>query len=361
MHRFRWLVVLLALCIPVVAYAITPNSREVSILGTGVKAVLSLNFASLSALPAGFTFSRATIASDALYTDAPGSTFNSFISGQPRLTARGLLIESSRTNFFLNSTAPVTHTTGNLVAPNVFLAWCTGTGSIVTAAGTAIGSGFGAQSCSSNSFQSITITSTGNIGVTVIGSVDRFQLENGGAGGGSMPTSLVVTGGGSLNRAADIITATPTAAGFPGGPSQSTVVMQYMLPAEFSLTTNQAFWAWSDNTLNNRVTVLRTPTGVTQMISAVAGSAKAAASTGDSSIGVYHGIAAGFDNTGYSLSLDNGSEVAQIQPIPAPSALTQFNLGNIANGQAQVNGFVQTLTMYPRRFRGGALTTLSVP
>lgn len=355
-----WLVAA-ALCLPITAFALTPNNREVTLLSAGVKAVLSLNFATLTALPAGFTFSRASGASDALYTDAPGSTFNTYVSGQPRFTSRGLLIESSRTNFFLNSTAPATHTTGNIVAPNVFLAWCTGTGSIVTAAGTAIGSGFGPQSCSSNSFQSITITSTGTVGVTVIGSVDRFQLENGGVGGGSMPTSLMVTGGGSLNRAADVVTAPVNVIGFPAGPSQATVAIQYMLPAEFSLTTNQGFSAFSDNTLTNRISVLRTPTGVTQTLAAIASVAKAAASTGDSSIGVFHGVAAGFDQVGYGISLDQGSEVTQVQPVPSAAILTQLSIGNLGNGTAQINGFIQTLTVYPQRLRGGALQRLSVP
>lgn len=148
------------------------------------------NFGSVSNLP-GWSFTRASVgwAKDSLGNDVQ------FLSGVPRITDLGLLIEESRTNFLLNSTAPVTQTTGSL-ATGSYTLWIVGSGSAAITAGTGTATGLGTATAASP--VTITVTVAGTFTVTNTGSVTFFQLEN-----GAVQTSRIVTAGATATRAAD--------------------------------------------------------------------------------------------------------------------------------------------------------------
>src|ERR1700677_1609920 len=72
---------------------------------------------------------RASTGTDLLPASNSGASYNTFPSGVLRITPQvGLLIEESRTNQLLNSTAPVTQTTG-LLPNGTYTLWVNGSGS----------------------------------------------------------------------------------------------------------------------------------------------------------------------------------------------------------------------------------------
>ena len=161
--------------------------------------VLDFNFmlmAQKGALDSRITCTRSTVATDGLYTDAAGSSYNSYAINQARLVpGKGLLIEGQRTNRALNSTAPANHTTGTIpTGDNIF--WVIGTGSATIAAGTAVGTGFGTATAGNP--VRINITVAGTVTITVTGSLNRFQLEE-----SSFASSFIVTAGAAVLRQLD--------------------------------------------------------------------------------------------------------------------------------------------------------------
>jgi hypothetical protein len=101
---------------------------------------------------------------------------------------RALLIEPEGTNYFLNSDAPVTQTTGSL-GTGTYTAWIDGTGSATIAANTATITGAGAAT--DGTPVTFVVTVAGTVDVTIAGGPpDRCQVEN-----GPVQTSYIVTPG----------------------------------------------------------------------------------------------------------------------------------------------------------------------
>ncbi len=158
-----------------------------------------------SQLDPRFTYTRVAttgggLATDSIYTDAAGSSYNTFGTDVVRLTYRGVLREPARTNRLLLSNVPVTQTTASL-ATGTYVLWVIGTGSATSSAVTATGTGFGAATAGVPNV--IVLTGAGTVLVTVAGSVDRFQLEL-----GSVPSSFIQTAASTATRAVDILYAT---------------------------------------------------------------------------------------------------------------------------------------------------------
>lgn len=163
-----------------------------------------------SALDSRVTYTRASSATDALYTDASGAAYNTFGTNVARISAsRGLLIEEARTNQLLNSAAPVTQTTASL-GTGIYALSVNGSGSAAVTVGTATITGL-TGAASNGTFATFTVSVAGTVTVTVTGSLNWFQLE-----AGAFPTSLVVTTGTVATRAVDTATALTSGWYIPG-------------------------------------------------------------------------------------------------------------------------------------------------
>jgi hypothetical protein len=111
-------------------------------------------------------------------------------------TLKGSIPEPLVTNFFLNSGAPVTQTTGSL-GTGTYTCWLTGAGSIAISAGTAIITGAGTATAASP--VTFTVTVAGTVVCTVAGTPTTGSVEN-----SPFPTSYIATAGAAVTRNADV-------------------------------------------------------------------------------------------------------------------------------------------------------------
>lgn len=209
------------------------------------------------------TFTRASVGTDLLPSSPASSTFTTFASGVMRITpGLGLLIERQRTNNLLNSTVPATQTTGAL-ANGTYTLWVNGSGTATSAAGTAVGAGFGAASQGTPNV--FTITNPGTVVVTVAGSLNSFQLEL-----GSYGTSLIVTGAVTATRAADSASLNSSTAWLFSGPAgwiYTDVLLFDVSTTIFiavDVNNNRLIWTSSSNTqasISNAGTTLTATSG----------------------------------------------------------------------------------------------------
>ncbi len=141
-------------------------------------------------LPAGWSFTRAACSgtgvpsncyTDALYTDAAGRTPNYFSTNQAVINSNGVMLMTQHANYVgganagsdcnqqptscLGSSGHTSFTTVSLGTGNNYVLLCNGTGSVTSAAGTAVGSGFGTYNCGSTP-QVIHLTTGGTITLT---------------------------------------------------------------------------------------------------------------------------------------------------------------------------------------------------
>lgn len=160
--------------------------------------VWSIDFTRQSPASAGLSFNRASTAG---YYDAFGNWVTA-LSNTLRVAhhpatglPRGFLCEESRTNYLLNSSSPASQTLA--LSAGTYTLWLEGTGSCTCTAGTAVGSGFGTATALAP--VTFTLTTAGSVSFALVGSVSRFQCEN-----GTFATSFITTISSAATRAADI-------------------------------------------------------------------------------------------------------------------------------------------------------------
>jgi hypothetical protein len=323
------------------------------LLGKGVAAgpSLSCNFlgpvvATATAFNAGplcppITFTRASSATDSLYTDAAGSSYNTYAANVPIVTTRGLGVFEQHTNYLLNSTAPATQTTGTLTV-GTYVFWCIGTGNVTLAAATAVGSGFASTTCSLGTFATLAISTAGTVLVTVSGSVDRFQLEGG--GGPITPTPFIVT-------AATLATRAIEQASIQIGPRYNNKpvtlsVAGNMLAPEIS--GSNMFWAsLNDGTLNNRLQLFTQSSGLgVRYIYSSGGVAFVTSPFLSLSPYPARFKAVATVGGGSTSFVQNGVTVQDKATGPLPVALNSLQIGT--GGAGAPNGFIFSVAVYPR-------------
>lgn len=143
------------------------------------------------------------------YHDAPAASYQTFAAGvaitRPAgALGEGVAIFQTSRNVFLNSTAPVTQNCTVVVGTVIVWSNHDAGVTITTAAGTAVGTGFGA--IVPGAPQMITITTAGTISVTKSGSGTWYacQVEyNPILPTNSVATPLIITAGSAVSRDAD--------------------------------------------------------------------------------------------------------------------------------------------------------------
>jgi hypothetical protein len=211
--------------------------------------------------PSGITFTRASVGS---YLNN-NNTMTVFSSGQPRIGDKGILIEGSRQNLFLNSAVGATQSITVTAAAHTLSFFGTGTVTLsgVSTAGPLVGTG---------EFNRVPLTFTptaGSLTLTVSGDIKWVNLEL-----GSFPSSWIPSDGTAVTRAADAAVAT-ISQGYP-----ATIYGEYLRPQIgplgilFQLDTNNTsndrsiLYLNAVNQIRGRIT---TAAGGDQMDNAVAG------------------------------------------------------------------------------------------
>ena len=140
----------------------------------------------------GWSFTRASVGS---YVNLDGS-LSTFASGEPRRSARGLLVEETRTNLFLNSAVGVTQTV-TVVISTVHTVSFRGIGTI-TLSGAFVGSLVGTGA---SNFVALTFTpTTTSLTLTITGDVRNVNLE-----ANLAASSWIETAGASATRNGDVL------------------------------------------------------------------------------------------------------------------------------------------------------------
>jgi hypothetical protein len=174
-------------------------------------------------------------------------------------TIEGTLLEDVATQKLLNSDAPATQTTASLGVGNYTLS-VYGTGSALASGGTATISG--AASATDGNPDTFSVDVAGTVTVTVTGSLDYFQLES-----GDFPTSIIITAGSEVTRAATTLSDTTSGRLTPESGAGMVCLTQPFIDA-----TATSYTLFSSFTDNDNYIWLRYNTSNIQLLKNVAGS-----------------------------------------------------------------------------------------
>lgn len=299
------------------------------------------------------SFSRA---STATYRDASGVRRVAAVN-EPRFdhdkngNPLGLLVERDNTNYLRNSLTPVSQTTQTLNV-GVYTLSCEGAGAVSLISNSAVVTGAGtATEGNPIVFQ---VTTAGTVDVTVTDPLETFQIEN--FNGAS---SVIVTGGTAVSRAADVATLSMQMNSLRG-----TLIGEAHLPQAVTVGA-QVFCALDDGTNVNRVVIFR-GAGLT-----VNGGCRAVVSTSstnryqaDSSFAISAGsfakIAIGYES-GNTASAVNG--VLSIETLDNAFVLTGINVLRMGSqtpaGSASLYGHLRRVRYWPEKLPDHMLVMLT--
>lgn len=170
-----------------IAQATTPDQRVLLFSGK-IKPVATLDFTSqtykgqCASFSACVTFTRASQDTDSFYTDAAGSSYNTYSTNVPVITSAGFYVWEPRTQYVTSPASPANQTVTLTTGAHVL--WAIGTGTVTIAAGTGSATGLGTHTPGTPLV--FTVTVGGTFTLTKSGSLDRFQLEK-----GSFPTAFM--------------------------------------------------------------------------------------------------------------------------------------------------------------------------
>lgn len=300
---------------------------------------LDINFLTGS-LDSRVTFARASSATDSFYTDSTGSSYNTYSTDIPRMLSTGFLVEETRTNSLLASDTPATQTTASL-ATGSYTLWVIGTGTAISAAVSATGTTFGTASAGTpNTF---TITGAGTVLITVVGSLTRFQLEN-----GAFATTYIPTTVATATRAADTATITDIQWYLQNGPA--TIIVECIFESA-TQSTNAFLFGIDDGTLNNSIRSLK-PLNITTFQLSLSSGGVSVASTafGTAAAGTSMRVGTSYTMPG-SVVAFNGAGAAPLTTGTAGLDFTAAKIGASGAGAARANYIVSRIRYWRKALR----------
>lgn len=311
---------------------------------SGLSPVLDLPLLS-GVLSSAVTFTRA---SQATFFDVTG-TLQTATTNVPRFDfdpnthlLNGLLLEESRTNFLLNSGAPVTQTTASL-GTGTYTLWVVGTGTATSSAGTATATGLGAATAGSPNV--LVVTVAGTITVTITGGPPtRFQLEN-----GANPTSYIPTTGTTATRAADVGTIPVTK--FAWNPAAGSTAAEFIVgiaPA------NNQYIVSTSTQGSNPLFILPT-----SKVSVYDGAAGQATSGNSFTVGVVSKAASAWGASG-AIALNNGTVATSTWNNSIMAATTAINFGTGAGLNPDTQIWLRRVRVWSQMLTNAQLQALTV-
>lgn len=256
-----------------------------------------------------------------------------------RQSNKGAWISPATTNLFANPLMPATQTVA-LAVGAVY------TVSLIGAAGSIVLSDAATGTVSAGASLTFTAGST-SLTATVSGVSGAFQFMQ--CETGAFQTSPAVG-----TRSADVVTAT-----LSGITSALTLFAQANPATPSTNPTTQALAAVSDGTTANRLFIYRAFSGV-PLASATASIAATnyASNVGSFPQGVSTKAAAALDASGLQSAVSGPTSTATTTPS-FPAGLTQLHVGNRGDGTIQFNGYIERISIFPRRFSSAELQAIT--
>jgi len=307
---------------------------------------LNLQFAGNSVLDSRITFTRA---STGTYFNSAGVLTSAAIN-EPRfdynpttLAPLGLLIEEQRTNLVLNSATLITQSVTVTGVAHTLSFY--GTGTVVisgTGTGTLVGSGaFPTRS---------TLTFTPTVGVvilTVTGTVTQAQLE-----AGAFATSYIPTTTAAATRAADdasITTLTPWV-----NATEGTLYSESLLTRQNATSGTNVFYIYSTSSSVIKLYYRGAGTTGATVVDATVTQADLTP-TGALTANTVAKLSLAYKANDFASS-GNGGTVVTDASGTVPTGLSQVLLGSPS---AYLNGYIRTITYYPRRLSNAELQSIT--
>lgn len=303
------------------------------------------------------TFSRNSIGT---YFDSNGARQSAAIN-QPRWdydpvtkAFKGLLMEDTRTNLFINSDAPVTQSI-TVVTGTRYIVWMEGTGSVVITADTAVltnmtNSGNVVPGQLPANYCVINVTTGGTVTCTVSGATgtSKVQFEN-----GSEPSSYISSGATPYTRVSDTLS-TPASGNWFNANEGTYVVEASSFPVNSGLITG-CLAELSDGGTGNRLASLREPgyfgnRFVTNSLGFSFGFG------GVWNPNVIRRIALAYKPSDYFFSY-LGSGVSSFG-TPSVPLLNKLSLGNNAGGTQGLCGWLVSFDYYPKKLPASQILSL---
>jgi len=274
----------------------------------------------------GWSFTRATVGTA---EDLAGNIIQ-FASGEPRRTDRGLLLEATRTNLFLNSAVGVTQSVTVAAAAHTLSFRGTGTITLTgtSTAGPLVGTGV-------NNRVTLTFTPTaGTLTLTISGSVTNVNLE-----AGSFATSWIPTAGSSVIRNADVLTGSSPGVDYP---------LSLYAQAERAADTGAAefFLHMDDASDNNRAGIGAATTDVGRAVMASGGVSQAGLTVaGALAVGTAYKIAGAFTTNRVQMA-SSGTLGTEDTVATAPATPTTIRFGINAGASSPVYGYIRRAAIF---------------
>lgn len=258
---------------------------------------------------------------------------------------KGLLMEDTRTNLFLNSDTPVTQTI-TVVTGTRYVVWMEGTGSVVITTGTAVltnmtNSGNVVPGQLPANYCIINVTTGGTVTCTVSGATatSKVQFEN-----GSEPSSYISSGATAYTRVTDTLSTVASGTWFNA--NEGTFIVEANSFMSNSSTATGCLAEMSDGGVSNRVSLVKGPGYYDNRF------VSSSVSFGFGAGGIWNPnvsrkLALGYKASDYFYSYP-GSAISNFGVSKVPS-LNKLSMGNNSVSSQSLCGWLISFDYYPKR------------